>query len=228
MAEYLDKKGLERLVENINEGATKLRKPVKLWGNEFDGSGDLDGGIFLKSISKENMLAYSINGVDLYATQSFSITNNDGDVLFLVEQNGNIELGCDEVNNINVTVFGNIKSDNITKMQEDIDSLKVPIVAESGDMVHAEPNKYYRVDVPVKEFFINIFDDDVETDKVCSTTVFITTADVPNVHFGSSKGYDILFPQGFAIEPDTTYELNFRFNGVKWILDCLTLEEGYA
>lgn len=66
--EFLDKEGFDRLVENIQEGyqpkgdyltptsnieATKLKTPVKLWGQEFDGSKDITEGIQLKYIDSE-------------------------------------------------------------------------------------------------------------------------------------------------------------------------------
>lgn len=53
--------------------------------------------------------------------------------------------------------------------------------------------------------------------------VAFTTGDTPNVEI-TSEGNEISYFSGFLIEPNTTYELNFLFNGIKWITGYATVE----
>lgn len=91
----------------------------------------------------------------------------------------------------------------------------VPIVAASGSLLEAEVGKYYRFEEPVGTLEI-VLPTPSETDKLCGLEVMLTTGSAPalTVRAEGEVGYF----SGYSIEADTTYELNFLFDGAKWIV----------
>lgn len=104
------------------------------------------------------------------------------------------------------------------------DSVKTNIVfIEQGDGgVKGRPGNYYKVNYIVDDMFIISIEDmgykENSGTQVRSFTVNFTTGDVPNVMIMSYEGHTISYQQGFSIEPNTEYELNFLWNGEKWIV----------
>lgn len=100
----------------------------------------------------------------------------------------------------------------------------VPITTIEDNFIRVEPKeKYYRIDEVVNTLQIKIQYDEIDETHVHSLEVFFTTGDNPQIDIGASY-HEIAYFSGFSIEPNTTYELNIMFNGLKWIVAYAVVE----
>lgn len=107
--------------------------------------------------------------------------------------------------------------ESIEELKKDIDSeFNVPIVQANGTTLSAISNKYYRFDEPIEELTITLPTIE-DTTKVQSFVVFFTTGDTPAITI-TSESNEVAYLSGYSIVPNTTYELNIMFNGLKWIV----------
>ena len=94
---------------------------------------------------------------------------------------------------------------------------RMSIVAASGTSLNAEVDTMYRFGSTVNTLNI-VLPTPTDTSHVHSVIVYLKTGDTPNISLSPTSS--IAFTNGDSIEFDssTDYELNFIFNGVKWIL----------
>lgn len=99
----------------------------------------------------------------------------------------------------------------------------VEIVAASDPELDAETGKYYRFDEPVDSLMVKL--PEMEEGNVVATfEVFLQTGGTPSVTFESAGSAEVEYFAGFSIEPNTTYELNLMWNGLKWIVAYAVVE----
>lgn len=96
-----------------------------------------------------------------------------------------------------------------------LDSLVPSIVTVEDTDITVEPSKYYRVNGTVDTLNIIIPQLEDKT-KLQSSIISFTTGESPSVTITSDD--EISYYTGYSIEPNTTYELNLIFNGVKWVI----------
>lgn len=95
-----------------------------------------------------------------------------------------------------------------------IDCIIHPIEVATGTSLSPEVGKYYRFDEAVNNLDINL--PNADSNNVSSLIVYFTTGDTPAININSSS--PIEYFAGFNIGMRSTYELNFMFNGSKWVV----------
>lgn len=101
-------------------------------------------------------------------------------------------------------------------------NLEVPIEHSSGTALNAEVNKYYYFDSEVDTLTITMPQVTDTTNASCFS-VFLTTNNNPQITI-NGNGKEVSYFRDYIIDPNTTYELNFMFNGLKWIVAHATVE----
>ena len=99
------------------------------------------------------------------------------------------------------------------------------VVLSDETEIQANPGCFYRFDREVDYLHIDLESDiDVlgENTTLKSIGFHFTTGSAPQVEF--SCGKEIEYYSGFAIEPNTTYEINAMWNGKKWMIAYATIE----
>lgn len=91
----------------------------------------------------------------------------------------------------------------------------VMIVPFKGNVLQAETNRYYRFDEVVNTLAIEL-PSIGETSVLKAIVLSFTTGDSPQVIITADK--EVSYFEGYSIQPNTTYELNLMFNGLKWIV----------
>lgn len=99
----------------------------------------------------------------------------------------------------------------------------VNIVVSNTNTLECAPNNYYRFDEPVNELQITLKGIE-DTKHIQTLEVFLTTGDSPSIRINAEDNKDIVYSSGFSIGPNTTYEINFLFNGDKWVLAYAVIE----
>lgn len=99
----------------------------------------------------------------------------------------------------------------------DISCIINKVVIAEGEELTPEVGKYYRFDEPVNTLHITLPAIE-QTDEVKSIIVYLTVGNTPSITITSEDDTPIEYFSGYNIELMTTYELNFMFNGSKWIL----------
>lgn len=99
---------------------------------------------------------------------------------------------------------------------------RVPIEIVSGETLAAKAGRYYRFDEAVNTLAITLPNVE-DTTRVKVLELFFTTGNSPQITI-NGNGAGVKYFSGFAIEPNTTYELNIMFNGNEWIVAYGTVE----
>lgn len=99
------------------------------------------------------------------------------------------------------------------------------ITSNDNDGTYFEPDKCYYIEGVVNQLSAKIQYDATKFDptKVHAIEVFLMTGDNPSISFGASN-HAIRYFEGFSLEPNTTYELNFMFNGNTWVAAYAVVE----
>lgn len=90
----------------------------------------------------------------------------------------------------------------------------------SGNTLTAEFNKYYAITASLNTFTITL----PSVAGVTNATGFMvafTAGSTPNL---TISGSNLMYNEGYSIEANKTYELNFLWNGVKWFIAYGTFE----
>lgn len=90
--------------------------------------------------------------------------------------------------------------------------ITLPITSLSCD-----PDKYYRIDVPVNDLSILLppLGNTTTTKRIL---ISFTTGDTPDIDIESPPGTDVDYFEGYEIQANTEYEVNCLYNGKKWIV----------
>lgn len=103
---------------------------------------------------------------------------------------------------------------------------KIPInlntQTNNGITVYA--NNCYTITSAVNTFNIVLGAVDAADGFVKSSSLFIKTGATPNIAISSADSKTIAYYSGFSWEANTEYELNFLFNGDKWIVSYAIIE----
>lgn len=96
------------------------------------------------------------------------------------------------------------------------DKVNIEVITATGETLTTAVSRYYRFDEVVNTLNIKL-PTITETNKVSNIVIAFTTGDAPAISI-TSDNKDISYFSGYSIEPNTTYELNIMFNGLKWIV----------
>lgn len=142
------------------------------------------------------------------------------------------EFGFDDRRNLNATTFNGLpaadyalKTDLSNVIGEDASddvfddykstTIEKVSVADNSATINAKTGTYYTVTDVVDNLNITL-PDIADKEHIKGISVMFTTGSTPAVSISSKA--DIAYFSGYLIEADTTYELNFMFNGEKWIV----------
>ncbi|MCH5238355.1 MAG: hypothetical protein J1E95_11260, partial [Muribaculaceae bacterium] len=118
------------------------------------------------------------------------------------------------------------ESDAVTSVEE-IEwpfEQKVKIERAEGESLKAEPGKCYTFNSKVNNLSIELQDDDISSEYLSSLSIFFSTGDAPNVVLYSKDGNPFAEYSGYAIEANTSYELNIMWNGENWVVAYAVIE----
>lgn len=120
---------------------------------------------------------------------------------------------------------------NFSTLQESItgwlatkqDSVQV-VRIEASDFIDVYPGNCFLVSRQLDgQVQINITSDG-EGDCAAGFSMFFKTGNDPQISFSAESESPIMKSEGFSIEPNSSCELNFRFNGEVWIVSSSTLK----
>lgn len=107
---FLDEEGLKHLWEKIEEkGATKLQKPVKINGIEFDGTKDVSLDIPHKKLIWENASPYSAFGANVISLPN-DFSSYDGIEIIHWHLPDGYSIAFDDHNNTKISLNDGIRS----------------------------------------------------------------------------------------------------------------------
>ena len=98
-------------------------------------------------------------------------------------------------------------------------TVEIVVVSAGEQQINAAPGCFYRCDGEVENLEINLESalDVLGEDTTLKSIGFqFTTGSAPQVELTCGK--EIEYYSGFAIEPNTTYEINAMWNGKKWVV----------
>lgn len=170
-----------------------------------------NGYIYLHIEKPDNYILFKVKGIR-YNRVEPNRCSIDKNVISTL-QNAVIPSGAEHITPFSITNVA-VESD-----------LNTPIEFISEDTLHAYPNKQYTFRNPVGNLSIKLIDNENFNEKVVNSfSVYLTTGDNPNIDILSAKGNPIKYMQGYSIAPNTTYELNFMFNGLNWVVSYGIIE----
>lgn len=95
-------------------------------------------------------------------------------------------------------------------------------VEDAVTAISPEPGRYYRLDVQVNTLAVTL--PSVESDTTLKRVgLFFTTGKQPDVTVQTSDGTPVSYGEDYHIEPDKSYELSARWNGLKWVVSLMML-----
>lgn len=100
--------------------------------------------------------------------------------------------------------------------------VKVPVIP-NDTVIEGQNNHYYRIDDVIDTLDIRL--PYVEEDEIVNFIVYFTTGGSPIVDISNGQSLPISYFKDFAIEANTTYELNIMFNGNKWVVGYAVVEQ---
>ena len=92
---------------------------------------------------------------------------------------------------------------------------RVTIETVNEESLAAQVGRYYRFSDIVNTLNVTLPKVE-ETNRLKSVVLSFTTGGAPAVTISASD--EVAYFAGYTIEPNTTYELNIMFNGLKWIV----------
>jgi len=96
------------------------------------------------------------------------------------------------------------------------------VIPSSGAAtISAEAGNYYKVTDTVTSLTISLPNVSQNNTYISSFVVFFETGSNPTVTITPST--DVLYYSGYQIDSNTSYELNFMYNGTKWIVAYATI-----
>lgn len=97
------------------------------------------------------------------------------------------------------------------------------IIVPVTDLVTAfapEPGRYYRLDAQVNTLAITL--PEMESDTTLQHIgLFLSTGPQPDVTVQTSDGTPVFYGEDYHIEPNKSYELSARWNGLKWVVSMM-------
>ena len=129
--------------------------------------------------------------------------------------------------NQHITDLVSSLNNRITRMEDDMENLhdKIVVLSDGETEIQANPGCFYRFDREVDYLHIDLESDISvlgENTTLKSIGFHFTTGSAPQVEFACGK--EIEYHTGFAIEPNTTYEINTMWNGKRWVIAYATIE----
>lgn len=203
------------IIEDINEIKADYIKST-------DVANSTKGGILSKTWASNMSYYRFIVGTD------FAFEANENNLLFRYNYvsatgDGYVARMTKEFPLATFTTAGVMSAADKAKL-DSLEDTSVEIVPSSGDSIEVEPNKYYRFDEEVNNLHITL-KEVTDTAKVVSSEILFTTGNTPSITIESENSTtEVNYFSGYSIEPDTTYELNIMFNGVKWIVAYAIVE----
>lgn len=95
-------------------------------------------------------------------------------------------------------------------------------VEDAVTAISPEPGRYYRLDVQVNTLAVTL--PSVESDTTLKRVgLFFTTGTQPDVTVQTSDGTPVSYGKDYHIEPNKSYELSARWNGLKWVVSLMML-----
>lgn len=95
-------------------------------------------------------------------------------------------------------------------------------VPDAVTAISPEPGRYYRLDAQVNTLAVTL--PEVESDTTLKRVgLFFTTGTQPDVTVQASDGTPISYGEDYHIEPNKSYELSARWNGLKWVVSLMML-----
>lgn len=80
--EYITPSQIKDTVDNV-PSATKLQTARKIWGQSFDGSGDITGDLIIKTGDPAGIgAAYSVSAPNVYNKITFAAASYNGDIIY--------------------------------------------------------------------------------------------------------------------------------------------------
>lgn len=95
-------------------------------------------------------------------------------------------------------------------------------VAEELTSLSPEPDRYYRLDALVNTLAVTLPEMQSDT-KLRRIGMFFSTGSMPDVTVHSGAGQPVNYAEDYHIEPNRSYELSARWNGLKWVVSLMML-----
>lgn len=129
-----------------------------------------------------------------------------------------IDIDSEGKGTVNIYNIGTLLTESVKQNN------KTPIrVLNNVTELSAELSIYYRFDNPVNTLNVKLpAIEDYSAAK--SIMLYFTTGYTPAINIEASDNVEVSHYSGYIIEPNTTYELNIMFNGIKWIVAYAVVE----
>lgn len=125
----------------------------------------------------------------------------------------------------NVQINGNVSAQNITEIEEKLDTLqqKTAIVTPDTESLVAEAGKLYRFDSEVNTLAVTL--PDMDGSEYAADIMFhFTTGSLPHVTIDNQDDQIIKFAENVKIEPDSSYEMSILWDGKMWCVALLNIK----